>query len=444
MYYKFPEKNVYRAREVLATGLDINLSENKTLYVNLDNVRIKEDNKKVRHRNYVNTMKTALKVTVHENNKNTLDTLTPNYAKILFSGYRGSGKTVELYRFHHEVNNADCYFSVFIDLERELEMENFKYEDYFIQLIYRLAREIEERKVFSNTNPLDEIIEEWIREEEIKTEITQEAKLKGEANVGAGFNFLNFFKAKFGLKAALATNTKTAKIIRTKIQENTNNYIARFNNALTDIRAEINRAKQGVDILFVIDGFEKAPIEMYEKIFVNNAHIVRNINANIITGLPIDAHFKAKFNVANGFFENVHLPITKINDESIKALKAIIGKRIDLDTFFESEEVVDYVVAKSGGLIRQLLHLVRFSLLYKDEDKKLNMEVEKEIVEEYGRRMYERLNSEQFKILKEVKNNPEYKARPANEQFGTLIYNLFIIKHNGSYKINPVLDEFIN
>lgn len=434
MIYQFPEKNLFRAREVLDADLDITQPEFADLYVNLDPVRITD-----RFKNYRKQMKKALNINPEVN---VLETLTPDYTKILFSGYRGSGKTTELYKFHKEINHPDRYFSILIDLEKELEMQTFEYEDYFIQLIYRLAQEINARNILESTEPLDEIIRDWLSETEIEKEITKQAEIKGEAEVSTGLSLLNFFKTKFNLKTTLSANNKTAKIIRQKVKENINDYIRKLNNAFLDIRVEINRAEQGRDILFIVDGFEKAPLEMYEKIFINDSHIIRSIDANIITGLPIHAHFKAEFNFAGEFFENFHLPVTKVTDESIELLSEIIKRRISADTFFESDDVLKYLVRKSGGLIRQLLRLVNFSLLYMENDK-LSTHEAKTIMSEYGKRMFERLNPEQVEILGKIKNDSDMKKHPADEKLGMLIFNLFIIRYNGSYRINPVLDEFI-
>jgi chromosomal replication initiation ATPase DnaA len=136
------------------------------------------------------------------------------------------------------------------------------------------------------------------------------------------------------------------------------------------------------------------------------------------------------------------LPVINIEEqEHRKKLAEIITKRIDFDTFFDSEDVLDFLVQKSGGVIRQLLRLTSFCLLY-SMNQKLEISEVKEMVKEYGRQMYETLDGSQIKLLKDFKTGKR-KFRPANKSDQTLLLNLFVLKYNGKYAINPVLQEWI-
>ena len=46
----------------------------------------------------------------------------------------------------------------------------------------------------------------------------------------------------------------------------------------------------------------------------------------------------------------------------VAALAELLGRRVDLDAAFASEEIVGRLIAASGGHVRDLLHLVRESL----------------------------------------------------------------------------------
>jgi hypothetical protein len=103
-------------------------------------------------------------------------------------------------------------------------------------------------------------------------------------------------------------------------------------------------------------------------------------------------------------FEDFTLPVIKVDNlENRKILAQIIEKRIDKNVFFENDEVLDYLVKMSGGVIRQLLKITAFNLLYASKTP-LCMNDAEENTNEYGRQMAEALNEEQLKIMKAIKN----------------------------------------
>ena len=433
MIYQFPETNRFKAREVLDADFDIREFEEANLYVDLDSVRITS-----RFNNYRSKIKESLKIGTQTNS---LEAVTGDYKKILFSGYKGSGKTMELYKLHNEINDPNRYFSIFIELEKESEIETFQFEDYFILLIFKLASEIEAREISISTVELDAIMNEWLSDTEIVKEVKVQAKIETGAEVSTGFDLLGYFKTKFSIKTSLAASNSVAKKMRQQVKDNALPFIHRFNLALGELRAEINRVEQGKDILFIVDGFEKTEkLGIYDQLFVTDSHIIRQVDANIVTAVPIHVHFKAEFHFADSLFDATFLvPVIKINEESIIDLGKIISKRISKDHFFENDEVLDYFAEMSGGIVRQLLKIVNFALLYM-EGEKISLAEAKESTMEYARRMFDRLKAEEKQVLKDVKQNNR-SIEPANEMEGKLVFNLFLLKYNGSYAINPLLNS---
>lgn len=113
MSYAFPVTDKFQAREV--TELDFTIEPtDKKVYVNLDSVRDKS---------YLGQIKYNLNIEDDQ-----LQRITKTFHKIIFSGHRGSGKSIELKRFHHGINNKACYLSVHIDIEQEMEVGGFQPE----------------------------------------------------------------------------------------------------------------------------------------------------------------------------------------------------------------------------------------------------------------------------------------------------------------------------
>lgn len=103
--YRFPEKRLLRAMEATEPEFDISVPGRKPLYV--------ETLQQVRSPRQFQRIERELGII-----RGKLQDLPNRRAKIIFSGHRGSGKTVELLRFHEAINRPDRYFSVFIPLQK--------------------------------------------------------------------------------------------------------------------------------------------------------------------------------------------------------------------------------------------------------------------------------------------------------------------------------------
>ncbi len=289
---------------------------------------------------------------------------------------------------------------------------------------------------------LSEIIRDLISDKETQSEILRKFGWDLKGDVGASKNFLTLAMAKINFAAEFERRTQIAERIRTRIKVRLNDIIDNFNEKLRHIRRSIQKQNKGRDILFIIDGMEKVSPQVYEDLIVRDHIYLRNINANIILSFPIEAQYRPGHKITKDNFDTFLLPVIRIDDLHNRILLSnVINKRISIDKFFESEEVLDYLVQMSGGLIRQLFKLVSFCLLYSDEPK-VTLREAQEIAEEYGRMMYETLNTKQLKVLKELKSRKK-ELKPANDEDGLLLFNLFVLKFQGDYIINPVIDRFV-
>ncbi len=155
--YQFPKQNLFRAKEAVDPEFNIFLPGREALYVPLQHVRVPR---------LFQRMERNLGI---ENNQ--LKHLPNTYLKYLFSGHRGCGKTVELLRFHQEINRREKYFAVFISLALEIEFNRMEPEDLYFILIMKLLHELDSRKVEYDRDEFEDIAQEWIQDEEVQKEI---------------------------------------------------------------------------------------------------------------------------------------------------------------------------------------------------------------------------------------------------------------------------------
>lgn len=420
MNYEFPVIDKFQARDV--TELDFTIEPtDETVYVNLDSVRDKS---------YIDQIKYNLNI-----EDNQLKKITDTFTKTIFSGHRGSGKSIELKRFHQSINKPDCYMSVHIDIEQEMEVGGFRSEDLFVILIAKLIERVHGEGLSFKSSSLDKIIKEWLSETTIQEELKKDFKLNLEGEISAGNSFFGFLKFKSALKSIFSASSTTSESIRRTIRKNPSNLIDQFNDILSELRETLSKSDKAKDILFIFDGTEKIPYGIYEALFVKDSYLIRGINANMIFSVPINSYYNIESNPAADFFQVYLLPMVKLTEESRLMLKQIISKRIDVDRFIE-DDALSLCVNKSGGCIRQLIRIVNRAMIIALGGK-IKIEIAEKSIHALGEEMKNLLKSEHIDILKQKKFNT------ADAPVLDLLFSLAVLKYNGVRGINPLLEELI-
>ncbi|MCP4131482.1 MAG: hypothetical protein GY754_10935 [bacterium] len=420
MGYSFPVTDKFHARTVTELDYKINPLD-PTVFVDLDPVRGQD---------YLEGIKFTLNIA-----EDSLKESTDSFIKIIFSGHKGTGKSLELERFHNYIDDPERYLSVFIDIEKEFEVAKFQPQDLFVILIAKLIETIAEKQIALKSNYLEEIINDWLSEKEVLEELKKSYKLDIGSEIEAGVSILGFLKLKSKLKALFSYESKTSTSIRQKIKKNPLKLIERFNMVLLDLRDILKKENKGKDILFVSDGTEKVPYETYTELFVQDSNLIRAIDCNCIFSVPISSYFDIENSPSSGFFQTYTLPMVPPTKESIPLLGTVITKRINGDTFIE-ENALQFCVKMSGGCIRQLLRIVNTALTT-SLGSTITLKIAKKAAEEVGRRMFELLDSAHMDILLEEK------YQTADKKVLDLLFSLAVLKYNGKRDINPLLKPFV-
>jgi hypothetical protein len=351
--YQFPEKNPFRAMEVTEPEFDISIPENEHLYIRtLQGLRSPKQFTKIEKELGIFQGK--------------MTDLPNRRLKIIFSGHRGSGKTVELLRFQQQINQPDKYFSVFLSLQKEIEITKMEPEDLYFILIKRLIQELREREVPFDEDEFEEIAEEWVRDQEITKELKHNFKLETGAELEAGFKFWNLFSAKGFFKSMYGYDNATTTKIRKSIRLNPGRLSNRLNIALQGVSVAVREAGLGQDILFIIDDFEKSRPEVYKTVFLDDPQFFIELRAHFICCVPISTFYQVKEQEATAIFTPSYLPMIRLQSpEARTEFGKIVTVRADAALF--GEGVLDAMIDMSGGSPRQFLQLANQVLLDSDD-----------------------------------------------------------------------------
>ncbi len=425
--YNFPIVNKFHARTV--TELNFEIADYPQLYVDLDEVRDIE---------YREEIKYSLNI---EDGK--LQSLVESPKKTLFSGHKGSGKTVELRRLAKELDHSDRYFTILIELEKEALVSTFQSDDLFVLFLVKLIDKLKQENINYNLKSLAALEKEWLSDEEVKSELIESENHAIETEMGGGFDWFLSFALKY--KNLFSSQSKTSKIVRESVRKNTLGIVGKLNAILEEVRELLIKEGKAQDILFIFDGSEKIRNEVYRELFIDDYSFIDAIKCSAIFSVPISTFFAVEDSYAHGFYAKQLLPMLRLDKSGAVAerMREIITKRIDEATFFETKEkdgvsssTLDYLVMMSGGSIRQLLLNINESIM-KTLGKRINFEDAHAVMKRLGREMYETLTTEQRQIV------AEGNFIVADKETLKLLYSLVLLKYNGTIRINPLLQQHL-
>ena len=418
--YQFPEKDAFRAMEATEPEFDIFEPGRENLYVSLQPLRSPHQFELIKRELGIFSGK--------------LSKIPKDYVKILFSGHRGSGKTVELLRFHKDIHQPEQHFCVFISLLEEMEITRFQPEDLYFILINKLLRELRSEGVAYDEQEFEEIAEEWIKDKEIEKEIKHKFGAEGGAEAKAGFKFWNIFSAEGFLKSFYGYENSSTEKIRHSIRRNPGQLVQRLNLALIGVRQAIQKAGKGKDLLFIVDDFEKTRPEIYTTVFIQDPKFIQDMNAHLICCVPIQTFYQVQNHAASDLFRTSYLPMIRL-EQSGAAFSQIITRRVDAALF--EAGVLDQIVHLSGGSLRQLLRIANQCLLRTDDKVSLQIltETRKSLTVERVRP----LTAKHREILE--KQN----FQDVSPELLELLFALNVMEYNGddiTRRINPLLENY--
>jgi hypothetical protein len=354
--------------------------------------------------------------------------------KIIFSGHRGCGKSAELRRINNTLHKPDVYFTVFIDLEQEVEVGSFQYADFYALLIHKLIEQLDKEEVTTAVATLRAMANRLFETETQASSTKGSSKTSADLEGNAGFSFFGF-GGKASFKQIFSGENEISNTVRREVKRNTLRIINEFNAALVDVRTKVEEKGKGRDILFIVDGSEKIQYAVYDELFVKNGNIISEISVNMLTAVPITAHYeieKAPYKFTNRYT----VPMIKLDKypNAVSKMKEIVANRIDLSMFIE-DNALEECIRHSGGCIRQLFMVVH-TALKKSLGSKIEMEHVARAVKELGQDLWEYLGTAHLEVIKADN------FRPADKPVGELLYMLILLKYNGVIDVNPLLKAY--
>jgi len=348
---------------------------------------------------------------------------------LLFTGYRGNGKTTELYQLQSSIK-AD-YEVIYFDAAMELDINNLTLSD----LLLAIAKETMDSMRKNNYDLAEKLLEDigdWFFEKIFEKSKLIAAEAGAKAEVGIP-KWVSFITAK--VFSTIKMQTDDRETMRRKLERDITELIDKVNNLLISAREKV-KEKNKKDLLFIMDSLDRLRSGLDKNLFMVNGNLLKQLQSNFIYIVPISLLYDEQARLLP-FDENLILPMIpiyrkgvkrQINETGIKHLEAIIYKRLVPEKIFtRPSEIIRDLILASGGHLRDLMRLISYSC--NETDDKITPENAKvginKLIEDYKKVIRENDYEHAIKVYKT--QDP-----PSNEINNKLIYNNVVLVYRNT------------
>jgi len=368
-------------------------------------------------------------------------------AAIAFSGHRGSGKSTELRRLEKELAGS-CY-TFYLDVNEFLDAADVDYTDLFLLLSRLLLEELRSDGVVLDAALL-KAVEEWFKLVTKETEETLKlsAGVATEAKAGAEIPFIARLLAKLTADVKVGSSQKTNT--RVELDRYFSGLLKNTNLLLKAASEALGRANKPTQVLMLVDNLDRIPPKKGEELFFSHGSQLQDLDCHAVYTISIDNFYSHK-GIGNVFPNHEILPNVKIRmgkasrerrPPAFAALRAVVAKRINTDKLFDRPDLADTLIDLSGGSVRQLIRLLRESVLSAQSDGREKLDLSSVHGAARALRLdFERiLEPDDYALLAQTAKSNRISK---DHRYMRLLANMAVLEYNGTdlwHDINPLIE----
>ncbi len=283
--------------------------------------------------------------------------------KYLFLGFRGSGKSTELYRLEAALDR-DRFLVVNYSIRDDLNLSDFDFHDFFVSMalkVYDIAR-------VEGIALHPDIEKDFLDFTRRITSITEE-EVTSQSSAGLSWSQI--------LTLKLSREAKTRECLRKELDQKISDLIQRLNWLIVDIEE-----RSGKELVIIVDDLDKlARGQQSEDFFYKNYQLLIEPSCFVVYIFPIPLAFHPQYeNVRHAFDGDVillQMPVKRRNGEPHVEgrgfYRDVISRRIDLALL--EDGVLDLAVDSTGKL-SELVEVMKEASLnaYRKGQKRISKE----------------------------------------------------------------------
>jgi len=354
----------------------------------------------------------------------------------LVTGHRGSGKSTEL-KCLQGLLDRDGFFTVYLDVEETLDLADVEYLDVLVAVARGLDETARARKL-RISDRLVRAVGDWFAETVLTEEERRDVDLTLETEYGVGLDVkLPLFARMMAAITGQIRSGGSARIeTRKKLERRLPVLMERLNELVDNVT--VQAVKQGYrGLVVIVDSLEKMNLIIMEGgqtnhslLFVEHAEQLKSLNCHVVYTVPVSLLYNRNLGAA---FTNVDvIPMVKITESDGETpceagrdlLFDVVARRMDVDAVFDCPETLRELVVASGGVVRDLMHLIRYACDYTDE--RIDGERARRAIGKMVRE-YERLiHREDLELLAQVHRE---RRLPGSAALSRLMYNRLVLPY---------------
>lgn len=354
--------------------------------------------------------------------------------KVVFTGHRGSGKTTELAKLSHLLENH--FFIVRYSVTDRLNLYDITYVDVLLALGLEMFDAAARRNLHLSAALYKQMLQFT---KEVDTTIITGPPASGE--VGGEINLL---VAK--INAKLKVEDQTRKQVREKVSPRLSTLLETVDQVARAVEAET-----GKRILALVEDFDKLDPATAKQLFYDHGSSLGSPGLSIIYTFPIALRHDNDFVQVSMSFPTIYvLPIYKTrtragdpDEEGIAKCEEILTRRTEAPLFGPS--VTRTLAQACGGVPRLLIALARQASLEAMVNEKAKVEPSAvQAAIKNSRKSYEvLLSSSQLAALRNVHATKQIDNDEAHRQ---LLHNLSCLEYWNDdvwYDVHPVVEPLL-
>lgn len=266
--------------------------------------------------------------------------------KYLFLGFRGSGKSTELYRLEAALDESR-FIVVNYSIRDDLNLSDFDFRDFFVSMALKVY-DVSLAKGIPLHPDIEKDFEDFTK---TITKITEKEVARGkEANFSLG--------KIIGLK--LSREATTRQILRAELDQKISDLIQRLNWMIVDIEDKSDK-----NLVIIVDDLDKlARGQQSEDFFYKNYPLLLEPSCFVVYTFPIPLAFNPQYETVRTYFSSdvtlLQMPIWRRNggehEDGRRFYSDVILKRIDQNLL--AKGVLEYAI-ESTGKLTELIEVMR-------------------------------------------------------------------------------------
>ena len=369
----------------------------------------------------------------------------------LFLGHVGCGKSTELRKLKQRFEEESGMQVSVINCSTEADLNGLTYGDLLILMGKHLCYIAEKVGCELDETLIRKIATFWSEKEILKVLFEGRNEVfKDDLHTPQVADLIPFF---LGLSNELRFGFDTRKVMRETIKRSSFQWIG----YMGEVVDAITKKMKGKQPILIFEEIDKATdLEKIWEIFSNP---VAEMPLPVIYTFPISLSYHTRFaGVKANFGKNVHiLPMIKIREiegtryqPGIDMMTSIVERRADISLFETDEEgsTLDFLIEKTGGVLRDLFHCVSDAALRADYNGRAKIERAdvKAVTIQLSSSLQRLIETGNYPVLKKIHSDMKYKKENENkEMLLDLMQSLVVLEYNGErwHDLHPLIEDFL-